>query len=109
MQEHEKVIQAWFEMWLAQCDTGIENIFTSDAVYTESWGPKYKGRTAIKQWFEEWNTRGKVLAWDIKQFFHKDGQTVVEWYFKNEMTSGKVEEFVGLSLIEWAADGKSRR
>lgn len=82
MQEHEKVIQAWFEMWLAQCDTGIENIFTSDAVYTESWGPKYKGRTAIKQWFEEWNTRGKVLAWDIKQFFHKDGQTVVEWYFK---------------------------
>ena len=43
---------------------------------------------------------------DIKQFFHKDGQTVVEWYFKNKMTSGKVEEFDGLSLIEWAADGK---
>ena len=78
MQEHEKVIQTWFEMWLAQCDTGIENIFTSDAVYTESWGPKYKGCAAIKHWFEEWNTRGKVQVWDIKQFFHKDGQTVVD-------------------------------
>ena len=109
MQEHEKVIQAWFEMWLAQCDTGIENIFTSDAVYTESWGPKYKGCATIKHWFEEWNTRGKVQVWDIKQFFHKDGQTVVEWYFKNKMTSGKVEEFekliVNYDSVAFVGDG----
>lgn len=29
---------------------------------------------------------------DIKQFFHKENQTVVEWYFKNAMNDGRVEE-----------------
>ena len=54
----------------------------------------------------EWNTRGKVIIWDIKQFFHKENQTVVEWYFKNEMNTGNVEEFDGISLIEWTEDNK---
>ena len=47
MQEHEKVIQAWFDMWLAQCDTGIENIFTSDAIYTESCGKYCRGNRSV--------------------------------------------------------------
>ena len=41
-----------------------------------------------------------------KQFFHKENQTVVEWYFKNEMNTGSVEEFDGISLIEWTEDNK---
>lgn len=49
----------------------------------------------------EWNTRGKVIVWDIKQFFHKDNQTIVEWYFRNEMNDGKIEDFDGISLVEW--------
>ena len=36
-------------------------------------------------------------SWDIKQFFHKENQTVVEWYFKNEMNTGSVEEFDDIS------------
>ena len=55
---------------------------------------------------QEWNTRGKVMEWKIKQFFHKDNQTVVEWYFKNEMNNGNIEEFDGMSLIVWTADNK---
>ncbi|MBF1131825.1 MAG: hypothetical protein HXL75_07415 [[Eubacterium] sulci] len=51
-------------------------------------------------------SRGKVLAWDIKQFFHKDNQTIVEWHFKNKMNEGKVEEFDSISLIVWTADNK---
>ena len=46
------------------------------------------------------------IIWDIKQFFHKENQTVVEWYFKNEMNTGSVEEFDGISLIEWTEDKK---
>lgn len=42
----------------------------------------------VRLWFEEWNTRGTVLQWDIRQFFHKGSQTVVEWYFKNKMDAG---------------------
>ena len=56
--------------------------------------------------FDEWNTRGTVLQWDIKQFFHKEDQTIVEWYFKNPMKNGKMEAFDGVSLIEWTSDDK---
>lgn len=71
-----------------------------------SWCPKYENLKTVKHWFNEWNTRGKVIIWDIKQFFHKENQTVVEWYFKNEMNTGSVEEFDGISLIEWTEDNK---
>ena len=71
MQEREKIIHAWFDMWLTGRDTGTEEIFMPDAVYIESWGPQYQGCAAIRHWFQEWNTRGKVIAWDIRQFFHK--------------------------------------
>lgn len=106
MQIREKIIRQWFEMWLRQKDTGIENIFTENALYIESWSPQYIGRNKIKHWFDEWNNRGKVIVWDIKQFFHKDNQTVVEWFFKNEMNNGKEECFDGITLIEWTDDNK---
>jgi len=31
-------------------------------------------------------------------------QTIVEWYFKNVMDNGDIEEFDGISLIEWSAE-----
>ena len=36
MNEREKIIQLWFEMWLTKQDLGIDNIFTEDVIYTES-------------------------------------------------------------------------
>lgn len=93
-------------MWLKQQDLGMDKIFTENVVYTESWGPKYENLKTVKHWFNEWNNRGKVIAWDIKQFVHKGNQTVVEWYFKNEMNMGSVEEFDGISLIKWTEDNK---
>ena len=107
MLEHrEKTIALWFGMWLQKKNLGLERIFAEDAVYIESWGPEYRGAAKIKLWFEEWNTRGTVLQWDIRQFFHKDNQTVVEWYFRNRMDDGTVEAFDGMSLVRWARDGK---
>ena len=99
----EDIIRKWFGMWLASEDTGITDIFTEDAVYIESWGPEYHGAAAIRHWFQEWNTRGRVLRWDIRQFFHDRDQTVVEWYFENVMNDGTEESFDGMSLIRWAA------
>lgn len=104
MNEKETKIRKWFDMWLrADCE-GIEDLFSPDAVYTESWGPRYEGLPRIRHWFEEWNTRGKVTTWDIKQFFHKGEETVVEWYFANVMNTGKEEKFDGVSLIVWKDD-----
>lgn len=99
MDQREEIIRLWFDMWLRQEDLGMDDIFTEDVVYTGNWGPKYEDRATVKHWFQEWNTRGKVLAWDIKQFFHKGDQTVVEWYFENKMQAGAVEAFDGVSLV----------
>ena len=106
MNEREIIIRLWFDMWLQKKDLGISEFFTDNSVYIESWGPEYHGSAKIKLWFDEWNTRGTVLQWDIKQFFHKENQTMVEWYFKNQMNDGKVEVFDGVSLIEWTSDDK---
>ena len=66
MDKREKIIRLWFDMWLQKKDLGIEDIFSADALYIESWGPQYHGSAKVKHWFEEWNTRGTVLQWDIK-------------------------------------------
>lgn len=106
MEHREETIRLWFSMWIQQTDLGIDRIFSDEARYIESWGPEYQGSGKIKYWFKEWNTRGKVLVWDIKQFFHREDQTVVEWYFRNVMKDGKVETFDGISLIRWTPEGK---
>lgn len=106
MKEREQIIRRWFDMWLRGEDTGIADIFAADAVYIESWGPEYRGAAAIRHWFAEWNTRGKVLTWDIRQYFHREDQTVVEWFFRNRMNDGREETFDGLSLVKWTADGR---
>lgn len=106
MKQREQQIRKWFDMWLTRTDTGIMDLFAPDALYIESWGPEYRGAEKIRHWFEEWNTRGTVLRWDIKQFFHRENQTVVEWTFENAMHDGKVEAFDGMSLIRWTEGGQ---
>jgi len=106
MKEREKIIRLWFDMWLRQTDLGMNDIFTEDIVYTESWGPKYEDRATVRHWFTEWNSRGKVAVWDIKQYFHTESQTAVEWYFKAKMNNGRSDEFDGMTLIEWTEDNK---
>lgn len=106
--ERERIIRLWFEMWLQKRDLGIRDIFSPDAVYVESWGPEYHGAEAIRHWFTEWNSRGSVLVWDIRQFFHKGDQTVVEWGFRNQLEDGTAEAFEGLSLLRWTEAGAIR-
>ncbi len=95
-------------MWLLRDDTGIEDIFADAIIYIESWGPRYDGLATVKHWFAEWNNRGRVVTWDIRQFFHAGNRTVAAWYFKSSMDDGGSDEFDGLSLIEWDADDKIR-
>ena len=104
--QRESKIRQWFSMWLDRQDTGIEELFVPDAVYIESWGPEYYGSGKIKLWFDEWNSRGTVERWDIRQYFHKGDQTVVEWVFRCTMTDGTVQSFDGLSLIRWNEAGQ---
>lgn len=109
MQAREDAVKQWFTMWLTGKDSGVENLFSKDAVYMESWGPEYHGVKTISHWFREWNERGSVLQWDILQYFHKENKTVVEWVFVCKMNDGSQHAFDGLSLIEWDAQGKIQK
>ncbi len=106
MEQREQALRRWFAMWLRQDATGIEEIFAPDAVYVESWGPEYRGLEKIRHWFWEWNTRGVVERWDIRQFFHRGDQTIVEWTFRNRMLDGRVESFDGLTKTIWNRGGR---
>ena len=52
MNEREKIIQLWFEMWLTKQDLGIDNIFTEDVIYTESWSPQYSSKCGLSPKFD---------------------------------------------------------
>lgn len=105
-ERREETIALWFRMWLEGKDLGIREIFDPDCVYIESWGPQYRGVEKVALWFREWNTRGTVTEWEIKQFFHKDSQTAVEWYFRNRMNDGREECFDGVTLVQWTQEEK---
>lgn len=101
MELREQRIRQWFDMWLKGEDSGIRDLFAPDCVYLESWGPRYVGVDKVSHWFREWNRRGRVTVWEIKQFFHKGDQTAVEWYFQCEMADGTGQSFDGISLVRW--------
>lgn len=51
MNEKEATIILWFNMWLQQKDLGIDDIFTHDITYIESWSPKDEDLSTLKHWF----------------------------------------------------------
>ena len=77
MNDREAAVRLWFQMWLTGEGNGILDLFTPDAVYIESWGPEYHGAARIRHWFCEWNTRGRVLRWEIRRFWHQGDRTAV--------------------------------
>ena len=96
-----ETIERWFGMWLRGEGQGLEELFTPDCVYIESWGPEYDGVEAIRHWFDEWNTRARVISWDIKRIDHVGDRSYVEWFFEDRMSDGRAEVFEGVSIIEW--------
>ena len=62
MNEREKIIRLWFDMWLKQQDLGMDKIFTEDVVYTESWCPKYENLKTVKHWFNAINEQIQNIA-----------------------------------------------
>ena len=111
MEQREAAIRRWFEMWLTKQDTGIRDLFAPDAgvIIGEAGAPAYHGAEQIAWWFTEWNRRGTVERWDIRQFFHKGDQTAVEWIFANQMDDGRREVFEGMTLVRWTAAGQISR
>lgn len=100
MNEREEIIKNYFQSWISNNCKILRDIFDSKVIYSECYGPEYRGLDVIERWFKDWHKQGTVLAWDIKQFIHSANVTVVEWYFKCKYDGG-ISEFDGVSLIEF--------
>lgn len=103
MSDREEIIKKYFGAWINNNSLVLKDIFDRNIIYSECYGPEYHGINTIETWFEDWNKRGEVLIWDIKQFVHQGNISVVEWYFKCKY-DGEVGEFDGVSLIEFNDD-----
>lgn len=103
MSGREEIIKKYFGAWINNNSLVLKDIFDRNIIYSECYGPEYHGINTIETWFEDWNKRGEVLIWDIKQFVHQGNISVVEWYFKCKY-DGEIGEFDGVSLIEFNDD-----
>ncbi|MEA5050708.1 MAG: nuclear transport factor 2 family protein [Oscillospiraceae bacterium] len=104
MDEKERALRRWFEAWLTNDGSCIGELFAPDAVYSECWGPVYRGRAQIARWFADWNAGGRVLAWRIGRVLCAGAGAAAEWYFECEHDGHAA--FNGVTLADFGADGK---
>ena len=77
----EDVIRKYFQCWMDKDINVVKEIFSYDIIYSECYGPVYKGIGQIIRWFGDWNRKGTVLQWDIKRVIVSGNTAIAEWYF----------------------------
>lgn len=103
----ERTIREYFDAWLTKSDACLTEIFTSDAVYSECYGPEYQGLEQITRWFHDWNSVGSVTQWEITRFFQCGPNVAVEWKFACYY-QGENGAFNGVTIAELDPEGKIR-
>ncbi len=101
----EAVIRRWFQAWLDVDASALEAMFARDVVYTECYGPEYRGLEQVKRWFADWNSRGRVREWTIRRVLTQGNTIVAEWYFECEY-DGSTGGFDGVTIADFDAQGK---
>lgn len=105
MDEREKLIKRYFESWIKDDISSLEEVFDNYIIYSECYGPEYRGLKQVRKWFEDWHKKGNVTCWDIKSFIHDNNVTAVEWFFQCKYND-EVSYFDGVSLITFNENGK---
>lgn len=103
--KYRDAIENYFAAWLSKDGTRLSAVFADDVIYSECYGPEYRGLDQIQRWFSDWNKRGTVLQWDIKNMIEAGKVVCVEWYFCCEY-DGNTDGFDGVSWIEFDDSGK---
>ncbi|MDD6038542.1 MAG: nuclear transport factor 2 family protein [bacterium] len=101
----KNIMKQYFDCWLNNNSEELFWIFADDVIYSECYGPEYHGINEVVQWFMDWNKKGKVLKWDIKQMLSAENKVVVEWYFEC-MYDNELSQFDGVTLAEFNEDNK---
>lgn len=103
--DRERTIERYLSAWLRKDASCLPEIFSEDVIYSECYGPEYDGLPQVLRWFEDWNRRGTVLRWEIKQMISQQNVVVAEWYFACEYDEEK-SGFDGVSLVTFDGNGK---
>ncbi|MBE5801942.1 MAG: nuclear transport factor 2 family protein [Clostridiales bacterium] len=100
-----EIIQKYFQAWIEVDLRTVKEIFSDDIIYSECYGPEYHGLPQMIQWFEEWNNKGRVLEWTIKQTIEHNKTIIAEWYFKCNY-EGNTDGFDGVTIADFDNNGK---
>lgn len=106
--ECAKTICNYFAAWLSKDAAVLPTVFADDIIYSECYGPEYRGIDQILRWFQDWNQRGTVLQWEIKNIISCGNIVCAEWYFCCEY-DGNTDGFNGVSWIEFDERGRIRK
>jgi SnoaL-like polyketide cyclase. len=101
----KEIIKKYFNAWVQNDVSELEDIFDVNVVYTECYGPEYHGIKQILQWFSDWQRKGKVIEWNIRHFICEDDKVVVEWYFQCNYENN-IDGFDGVSIITFNKENK---
>ncbi|MBQ2770001.1 MAG: nuclear transport factor 2 family protein [Clostridia bacterium] len=96
----EARVRGYFQAWLEQDLEAVKEIFAENVVYSECYGPEYRGLSQIIRWFTAWNERGRVLEWRIKRVLQENKTLVAEWYFQCQY-EGVIDGFDGVSIVDF--------
>lgn len=99
----QEIIKEYFQAWINNDISIIEKIFSKEILYTECYGPQYKNKNQILNWFRDWQEKGKVISWDIKNIYETEKVIIVEWNFECNW-EGKETDFDGVSIVEFDKD-----
>ena len=103
-EQREQLIREYFQCWVENLPERLSEIFSPGIIYSECFGPEYRGLGQIERWFRDWNRKGRVLEWRIKGFLHQGSRTAVEWHFRCDY-DGEAG-FDGASLIDFDESGR---
>ena len=89
----------YVDTWLRQDPAALPEALAPDVHYVESHGPAYRGLAQVQQWFADWHTHGRVLAWDVGDHLSDGAVHACRWRFTcvydgNESTFDGVTWFV---------------
>ena len=101
----EATIRKYFQAWTEADLEPLKEIFSENVSYSECCGPEYHGLAQIIRWFEDWNTRGRVLEWTIKHVIKQKKTLVAEWYCRYEY-DGKTDAFDGVTIADFDDDNR---
>lgn len=101
----EATIRKYFQAWIEADPEPVKEVFSENILYSECYGPEYRGLAQIIRWFEDWNTRGRVLEWTIKRVIEQEKTLVAEWYFRYEY-DGKTDAFDGVTIADFDDDNR---